>query len=248
MFKKFVIAYDHRVDLKYIEKIKAYLAENNIVIDGLHINSKFKYMSLTTWNLTITNTSIDMDSSVTSAGSITTNAPKVSIFNSRFNMVNTTSNYSGLITVKNADEVIIDHNLFLNNTNAISIGQTSGSTHTTKEVIVTNNIFTAIDSSARRGLNIVDNVTVTSLLFTDNIAGENLSFSLYRVDPGTVVKATGNNIITAKVYYGTSAPADGTYIRGDTVINSSPSSGGAYGWVCVTAGTPGTWKVISSIA
>ena len=30
MFKKFVIAYDHRVDLKYIEKIKTFLTEKNI--------------------------------------------------------------------------------------------------------------------------------------------------------------------------------------------------------------------------
>ena len=30
MFKKFVIAYDHRVDIKYIEKIKAYLTEKGI--------------------------------------------------------------------------------------------------------------------------------------------------------------------------------------------------------------------------
>ena len=30
MFKKFVIAYDHRVDLKYIEKIKVYLNEKGI--------------------------------------------------------------------------------------------------------------------------------------------------------------------------------------------------------------------------
>ena len=222
--------------------------ENNIVIDGLHINSKFKYISLSTSNATITNTTIDIDNSVTSAGNILANASKISVSNCRFNMVNSSSNYSGLLAVTNADEVIIDHNLFLNNTNAISIGQSSGASHTTNEVIVTNNIFTANDSSSRRGLNIIGGVTITSLLFTDNIAGENLSFSLYRLDNGTVVKATGNNIITPKVYYGTSAPATGTYIKGDTVINSSPSSGGAYGWVCVVAGTPGTWKVISTIA
>ena len=30
MFNKFVIAYDHRVDLKYIDKVKAYLNEQNI--------------------------------------------------------------------------------------------------------------------------------------------------------------------------------------------------------------------------
>ncbi len=40
MFKKFVIAYDHRVDLKYIEKIKNYLNENNIEFDIVEDNGE----------------------------------------------------------------------------------------------------------------------------------------------------------------------------------------------------------------
>lgn len=40
MFKKFVIAYDHRVDLKYIEKIKAYLDENNILYEIVEDNGE----------------------------------------------------------------------------------------------------------------------------------------------------------------------------------------------------------------
>ena len=43
------------------------------------------------------------------------------------------------------------------------------------------------------------------------------------------------------------APSDGTYKRGDIVYNSAPSAGGYVGWICVTAGTPGTWKGFGSI-
>ncbi len=47
--------------------------------------------------------------------------------------------------------------------------------------------------------------------------------------------------------YGTAAPSvagDGTFKVGDQVINTVPAGGGAtyIGWVCITAGTPGSWK------
>ena len=39
-----------------------------------------------------------------------------------------------------------------------------------------------------------------------------------------------------------SAPTSGAHIVGDLVERHSPSAGGKVGWVCTTAGTPGTWK------
>lgn len=41
-----------------------------------------------------------------------------------------------------------------------------------------------------------------------------------------------------------SAPSTGSWARGDVVWNNAPAGGGStyVGWVCVTAGTPGTWK------
>lgn len=44
------------------------------------------------------------------------------------------------------------------------------------------------------------------------------------------------------------APTTGTYNVGDIVYNSAPTAGGTIGWVCVTAGTPGTWKTFGAIA
>lgn len=42
--------------------------------------------------------------------------------------------------------------------------------------------------------------------------------------------------------YGSAAPTTGPHARGEIVFNNAPSAGGKVGWVCTTAGTPGTWK------
>ncbi len=47
---------------------------------------------------------------------------------------------------------------------------------------------------------------------------------------------------------GTAAPVSGTYSRGAIQLNSTPSAGGFIGWVCVTSGTPGTWKTFGVIS
>lgn len=48
----------------------------------------------------------------------------------------------------------------------------------------------------------------------------------------------------------TAVPSSGTWAKGDFVFNSSPTARttiaatGAIGWVCTTAGTPGTWMAV----
>lgn len=44
------------------------------------------------------------------------------------------------------------------------------------------------------------------------------------------------------------APIAGAWKRGDVTWNTTPSSGGPPGWVCTTAGTPGTWKAMANLA
>lgn len=53
----------------------------------------------------------------------------------------------------------------------------------------------------------------------------------------------GKNVIT-----GTAAPATGTWAVGDRVYNTAPAAAGNIGWVCTTAGTPGTFKTFGAIA
>lgn len=50
------------------------------------------------------------------------------------------------------------------------------------------------------------------------------------------------------VAYGTVAPTAGAWGRGDIAWNTTPSAGGTPGWVCVTAGSPGTWKAMANVA
>ena len=44
------------------------------------------------------------------------------------------------------------------------------------------------------------------------------------------------------------APTTGTYSVGDIVWKTTPAAGGYIGWVCTTAGTPGTWKTFGAIS
>ena len=50
------------------------------------------------------------------------------------------------------------------------------------------------------------------------------------------------------VTYGAAAPTTGTWVRGSIVFNDTPSAAGTVGFVCVTAGSPGTWKTFGTIA
>jgi parallel beta-helix repeat protein len=46
----------------------------------------------------------------------------------------------------------------------------------------------------------------------------------------------------------TQPPANGTWRVGDVVWHKAPAASGFIGWVCITAGTPGTWKTFGPIS
>lgn len=52
---------------------------------------------------------------------------------------------------------------------------------------------------------------------------------------------------THRVTYSISSGTVSTWAVGDRVWNPAPAAGGYIGWVCVTAGTPGTWKGFGEI-
>jgi len=54
--------------------------------------------------------------------------------------------------------------------------------------------------------------------------------------------------MTGRETYGTAAPTTGTWNRGDRCWNINPAAGGTPGWICTTAGTPGTWRAIANLA
>lgn len=58
---------------------------------------------------------------------------------------------------------------------------------------------------------------------------------------------TGTSL-SKRVFWLSAAPTTGTWNQGDQVWNTAPASGGTPGWVCTTAGTPGTWKAMANLA
>ncbi len=64
------------------------------------------------------------------------------------------------------------------------------------------------------------------------------------VGVGITHRVEGFNIVNRAA----AAPTAGAWIVGDRIMNTVPASGGAIGWVCTGAGSPGTWKTYGGIA
>jgi len=50
------------------------------------------------------------------------------------------------------------------------------------------------------------------------------------------------------IIFGSAAPSAATWRQGDICFNTGAAAEGTVGWVCTTAGTPGTWKAFGTIA
>ena len=61
----------------------------------------------------------------------------------------------------------------------------------------------------------------------------------------TVFELAGNATVfkfgALVMTYGTAAPTTGTWADGDICFMTAPTATGVPGWVCTTAGSPGTW-------
>jgi hypothetical protein len=66
-------------------------------------------------------------------------------------------------------------------------------------------------------------------------------------DGGIVYTNSTSAAVWPSRSWGTAEPSTGTYARGSVVYTNSPAASGKIGWVCVTAGTPGTWKAFGAI-
>ena len=82
---------------------------------------------------------------------------------------------------------------------------------------------------------------------TPNIQG----YGLIANNTGTVYYQRAINYATVgkiKITYDEAVPTVGTWNQGDICYKENPSAGGVPGWVCVSAGTPGTWKAMAALA
>jgi hypothetical protein len=71
-------------------------------------------------------------------------------------------------------------------------------------------------------------------------------WALCKGDGTILLRRSGTNAIAD--IEGSAAPVSGTWTRGSRVWNTAPVAGGTPGWVCVAAGTPGTWKAMANLA
>lgn len=97
-------------------------------------------------------------------------------------------------------------------------------------------------SGLSRGIYIPATITVATV--SANIS--DATSPLFNASTGALVKEWGNSWNPSHDFLG-SAPATGTWAVGDLVWATTPTAGGKIGWVCVTAGTPGTWKAWGAI-
>lgn len=77
----------------------------------------------------------------------------------------------------------------------------------------------------------------------DNTAASGLT--VFGGAPVYFIKGSGLKYF---IIAGAAAPSTGTWVRGDSCEFALPSAGGNKGAVCVTSGTPGTWKTFGVIA
>jgi len=62
-----------------------------------------------------------------------------------------------------------------------------------------------------------------------------------------LVDAGAQAFNTPRIIYNDAIPSAGTWKQNDICWNIAPAAGGDPGWVCVTGGTPGTWKAMANL-
>lgn len=102
----------------------------------------------------------------------------------------------------------------------------------------------------------LDSGTFENFIQSDySLVPANISGNSFKGNATTPIHSniSGNNVrnncqsIESVVRYGTAVPSAGTWKVDDIQYNSTPSTAGFIGWVCVTAGTPGTWRVFGEV-
>jgi len=117
--------------------------------------------------------------------------------------------------------------------------------------------------------NVSDNVVITNNIISGCTSG-NVAIVIANGASAGVGRVISNNTIDAaslgslyggelyptgsitpwgnKIGYSAQAPTIGTWKRGDIFFNYLPAASGPSGWMCVTAGAPGTWKAMANLA
>lgn len=165
---------------------------------------------------------------------------------------NIQNSYQGGINIvgNSGATIIVEDNLSINNNQAgISVNFNSlNLTAAAEEVVVRNNTFgdTQTTKTQTRGFAIRDEMQYVYL--DNNIILGGLDVFLGSLSSSAVVyRGQGLSWKAPQIIYLSSAPTFWSWIKGDIVFNSNPSSGSPLGWVCTTGGSPGTWTAMADL-
>ena len=122
--------------------------------------------------------------------------------------------------------------------------------------IVANNTI-SLDGTATYAINLSDNTTYFYKILGNQICGGatyTAYFPAFSSTGATFANNTAKGVALPNVYptgirtlFDNSIPTSGFYRQGSIIYNTSASSGGYAGWICVTSGSPGTWKTFGAI-
>jgi hypothetical protein len=80
-------------------------------------------------------------------------------------------------------------------------------------------------------------------IYLPHVAGVSLSYSGNIVNPDIISEI---GVYRLSNFY-TAIPTSGTWEARKIILSKTPVAGGKLGWVCITGGSPGTWKAYGSI-
>jgi hypothetical protein len=171
------------------------------------------------------------------------------------------ANYSGLVVERyfNNQKIVITGNTFISSANEgdpkgqlRAITGVGGGDFTRTTDWVRNNQFIFTGSFTTP---YPDDLRVEPCSFGfDNTAGTIFKNTLMPINgnmDGKMRQPFGDGDSDGYPYmvgYASDIPVSGTYRQGDYLLNSVQTSGQPFGWVCTTEGTPGTWKIISTVS
>lgn len=133
-------------------------------------------------------------------------------------------------------------NFTINDNNILSAVNAGISVASGKYITVNGNTMTGITGSGRGLVLPTSGVLFVSVMSNVTNATTPVILSI----DGTVTQS--GNSWNPTVQYRSASPTSGTWRVGDIVYNTSPAASGVIGWVCVTAGTPGSWKSFGNIS
>jgi hypothetical protein len=215
-------------------------------------------------DLVVADNSVRLASGGGCSGIVTYSCNRVAI---RGNQIST-ANTIGIYTVLSHQAVIIDSNIIrgINDNAGIWVtGDVAVGASTLAQHSIRNNM---VDTTYNYGIvfyvggyiscvgNQVANVSGLSRGYyfssnangaiVSNFSGVGVTTPYFSTEDG--LHTQNGNSWNPTVTYQTTEPTTGTWKVGDVAWNSAPAANTSMGWVCVTAGTPGTWKSFLTVS